>query len=102
MKNKQKLKEKTEIFILLICLLILLLGCHMNATYVTSATANTIKGDEVIFLDEAGYSCTLNRETPIKKGATVYIKWDNNGTSWRSDDKAIEYGESHFGWWVWN
>lgn len=97
------MKDKAEIIILcFVCLIIILVGCHMNATYVTLAVSETIKGDEVIFLDEAGYSCTLNRKTPIKKGATVYIKWDNNGTSWRSDDSPIKYGESHFGWLVWN
>ena len=102
-RNKiQKLKEKAEVLILCFFgLIILIFGLHYEATEVYHVTADRINGDEVIFIDDAGYTYTMNRRTPIHEGDEAFIKVNTEGTSYRGDNTPIKYGDNKFLNFVW-
>lgn len=96
MKNK---------LILILCLFVLLVGIHMEATYTTKGTVYSVNGNEITFEDTTGnlFSCYTEEDSPnIYKGEKFVLKFDHKGTeSDRSDDGLINYGKHNFLCFVW-
>lgn len=96
MKNK---------LILILCLFILLISFHMEATYTTKGTVYSVNGNEITFEDTTGnlFSCYTEENNPnIHKGEKFVLKFDHKGTeSDRSDDGLINYGKHNFLCFVW-
>ena len=96
MKNK---------LILILCLLILFIGFHMEATYTTKAKVYSVNGNEITFEDTTGnlFSCYTEEDSPnVYKGEKFILKLDHKGTeSDRSDDGLIDFGKRSFLCFVW-
>lgn len=90
---------------LILCLLILFIGFHMEATYTIKGTVYSINGNEITFEDTTGnlFSCYTKENSPnVHKGEKFILKLDSKGTeSDRSDDGLINYGKHHFLCFVW-
>lgn len=85
MKNK---------IVLIICLFILMLGCHLDATYTASCTVYDIKGTEVYYEDirtgDVFSEDDADKASSLYIGQNCKIKFDHNGTETnRKDDKII-------------
>ena len=106
-KNKtQELKEKAAIFALcLIALVILLLGCHYEATYVTkckviSKTEATLEVENLN--NHVNYECETTGTETIHIGEKIYCKFTNEATESNPyDDHFIKYGNNCFWCFVW-
>lgn len=89
----------------LICLAIILLGCHLDATYTMKGTVYSVNGNEITFEDTTGnlFSCYTEEDSPnIYKGEKFVLEFDHKGTeSDRSDDGLINYGKHSFLYFVW-
>lgn len=96
MKNK---------IIIILCLLILLVSIHYEATYTTKGTVYTVNGNEITFEDTTGnlFSCYTKEDSPnVHKGEKFILKFDHKGTeSNRSDDGLINFGKHNFLCFVW-
>lgn len=96
MKNK---------IILIICLFILMLGCHLDATYTIKGTVYSVNGNEITFEDTTGnlFSCYTEEDFPnVHKGEKFILKLTNECTeSDRTDDNLINYGKHSFLCFVW-
>ena len=107
-RNKiKKLKDKAEIFILcLICLIILLIGCHYEATYVVKGTVFSINEDEDIVSFEIRdniFECEATETELLNEGDEFWVKLTNEATeSYPEDDHLIKFGKKHFLCFVWN
>ena len=94
MKNK---------IVLILCLFVLLIGFHIEATYTIKGTVYSINGNEITFEDTTGnlFSC-YTEDSDVRKGEKFVLKFDHKGTeSDRSDDGLINYGKHHFLCFVW-
>ena len=104
-KNKmQELKEKAEIIILCFFgLIILLLGCHYEATYVVKGTVNSINENIVSFeIKDNIFECEATETELINEGDEFWVKLTNEATeSYPEDDHLIKFGEHHFLCFVW-
>ena len=106
-KNKiQKLKDKAEILILcFFALLILLLGCHYEATYVAkckviSVTETSIEVENLH--THVNYECEATEAETIDIGKKLYCKFTNECTESNPyDDHLIGFGKKHFLCFVW-
>ncbi len=106
-KNKiQKLKEKAEIIILcLIGLIILLIGCHYEATYVSnnckviSVTETSIEIENLN--NHVAYECEATGTETIHIGEKICCKFTNECTGTPYDDHFIDYGNHCFWCFVW-
>lgn len=95
MKNK---------IILILCLFVLLIGFHMEATYTMKGTVYSVNGNEITFEDTTGnlFSCYTEDSPNVHKGEKFILKFDHKGTeSDRSDDGLINYGKHSFLCFVW-
>lgn len=91
-KNKiQELKEKAKIFILcFFALIILLIGCHYEATYTMKAEVYSINGNEITLEDITGNLFSYYGDTDnLYIGQTCKIKFDHNGTESNREDDII-------------
>lgn len=90
---------------LILCLLILFIGFHMEATYTTKAKVYSVNGNEITFEDTTGnlFSCyTEENSSDVHKGEKFILKFDHKGTeSDRSDDGLINFGKHSFLCFVW-
>lgn len=104
-KNKiQELKEKAEIFILcFFALVILLIGCHYEATYVVKGTVNSINEDVVSFeIRDNIFECKATKTELLNEGDEFWIKLTNEATESNfEDDHLIKFGNHHFLCFVW-
>lgn len=81
MKNK---------IILIICLFILMLGCHLDATYTMKASIYSINGNEITLEDITGNLVSYYGDTNnLHIGQTCKIKFDHNGTESNREDDII-------------
>ena len=91
--------------IIILCLFILIIGCHLDATYMIKGTVYSVNGNEIMFEDITGnlFSCYTEENNPnIRKGEKFVLKFDHKGTeSDRSDDGLINYGKHSFLCFVW-
>lgn len=89
----------------LICLTIILLGCHIDATYTIKGQVYSINGNEITFEDTTGnlFSCYTEEDSPnVHKGEKFILKLTNECTeSDRTDDNLIDYGKHSFLCFVW-
>lgn len=89
---------------LILCLLVLLIGFHMEATYTIKGTVYSVNGNEITFEDTTGnlFSCYIEDSPNVHKGEKFVLKFDHKGTeSDRSDDGLINYGKHSFLCFVW-
>ena len=104
-KNKiQELKEKAEIFILcLFALVILLIGCHYEATYVVKGTINSINEDVISFeIRDNIFECEATETESLNEGDEFWVKLTNEATESNPyDDHLIKFGNHHFLCFVW-
>ena len=98
-----KLFKKILLFITLVA--ILLIGCHLDATYTMKGTVYSVNGNEIMFEDITGnlFSCYTEENNPnVHKEEKFVLKFDHKGTeSDRSDDGLIDYGKHSFLCFVW-
>ena len=93
--------------IAVLCTVIILIGCHLDATYTMKGYVEFVNGNEITFVDETGnlFSCTTETEemTPnLDKGNEYILKFSHKGTeSNRLDDGLIDFGKHSFLWFVW-
>lgn len=82
MKNK---------IILIVCLFILILGCHLDETYTMKAEVYSINGNEITLEDITGNLFSYYGDTDnLQIGQTCKVKFDHNGTeSNRKDDIVL-------------
>ncbi len=84
MKNK---------IILIVCLFILMLGCHLDATYTASCTVYDIKGTEVYYEDirtgDVFSEDDADKASSLYIGQNCKIKFDHNGTENNRHDDII-------------
>lgn len=95
MKNK---------IILILCLFVLFIGFHYEATYTMKGTVYNVNGNEITFEDTTGnlFSCYAEDSPNVHKGEKFVLKFDHKGTeSDRSDDGLINYGKHSFLCFVW-
>ena len=104
-RNKiKKLKDKAEIFILyFIYLIILLIGCHYEATYVVKGTVNSINEDVVSFeIRDNIFECEATETELLNEGDEFWVKLTNEATESNPyDDHLIGFGKKHFLCFVW-
>lgn len=89
---------------LILCLLVLLIGFHMEATYTIKGSVYSVNGNEITFEDTTGnlFSCYTEDSPNVHKGEKFILKFDHKGTeSDRSDDGLINYGRHSFLCFVW-
>lgn len=89
---------------LILCVLVLLIGFHMEATYTIKGTVYSVNGKEITFEDTTGnlFSCYTEDSPNVHKGEKFVLKFDHKGTeSDRSDDGLINYGKHSFLCFVW-
>lgn len=89
---------------LILCLLVLLIGFHMEATYTIKGSVYSVNGNEITFEDTTGnlFSCYTEDSPNVRKGEKFVLKFDHKGTeSDRSDDDLINYGKHSFLCFVW-
>lgn len=89
---------------LILCLLVLLIGFHMEATYTMKGTVYSVNENEITFEDTTGnlFSCYTEDSPNVHKGEKFVLKFDHKGTeSDRSDDGLINYGKRSFLCFVW-
>lgn len=107
-RNKiQKLKTKVEIFALcLIALVILLIGCHYEATYVSnnckviSVTKTSIEVENLN--NHVAYKCKATGTETIHIGEKICCKFTDECTESNPyDDHFIDYGNHCFWCFVW-
>ena len=107
-RNKiQEMKEKAKIFALcLICLIILLIGCHYEATYVSnnceviSVTKTSIEVENLN--NHVCYKCEATGTETIHIGKKLCCKFTNEATESNPyDDHFIDYGNHCFWCFVW-
>lgn len=105
-KNKIKeLKAEAEIFALcLIALVILLIGCHYEATYVAdckvvSKTETTLEVENLN--NHVTYECKATETEDISINEIIYCKFTNECTGTPYDDHFIKYGNNCFWCFVW-
>ncbi len=96
MKNK---------LILIFCTFIILICCHLDATYTMKGQVYSVNGNEITFEDTTGnlFSCYTKEDSPnVHKGEKFILKFDHKGTeSDRSDDGLINFGKHNFLCFVW-
>ena len=86
----EKIKTTT---ILIIYLIILIFGCHAEATRVTKGTVKSIEGNKISFIDETGHEFSCYGDG-VLKGEEYYIKFDTKGTdNYIEDDGLIDFGK---------
>lgn len=107
-KNKiQELKEKAEIFALcLIALVILLIGCHYEATYVSNNCKVISKTETTLEVENLNnhmvYECEATGTETIHIGEKICCKFTNEATeSNPEDDHWIDFGKHSFLCFVW-
>ena len=107
-RNKiQEIKEKAEIFVLCFFgLIILLLGCHYEATYVSnnceviSVTETSIEVENLN--NHVSYKCEATETDSINIGEVLCCKFTNECTENNPyDDHFIDYGNHCFWCFVW-
>lgn len=89
---------------LILCLFVLLIGFHMEATYTMKGTVYSVNENEITFEDTTGnlFSCYTEDSPNVHKGEKFVLKFDHKGTeSDRSDDGLINYGKHSFLCFVW-
>lgn len=89
---------------LILCLFVLLIGFHMEATYTIKGTVYSVNENEITFEDTTGnlFSCYTEDSPNVHKGEKFVLKFDHKGTeSDRSDDGLINYGKHSFLCFVW-
>lgn len=93
--DENTLIEKILAGLLLVGLvLVLLWGCHLDATYKLKGTVYSVSPTEICFEDKTGelYSCYATETENVKVGDKYILKFDHKGTeSDRSDDGLIGY-----------
>lgn len=74
--------------ILVLCLFILIIGCHLDATYTMKAEVYSINENEITLEDITGNLFSYYGDTDnLHIGQTCKVKFDHNGTeSNRKDD----------------
>lgn len=74
--------------ILILCLSVLLIGCHLDATYTMKANIYSINGNEITLEDITGNLFSYYGDTDnLHIGQTCKVKFDHNGTeNDRKDD----------------
>lgn len=95
MKNK---------IILILCLFVLFIGFHMEATYTIKGSVYSVDGNEITFEDTTGnlFSCYTEDSPNVHKGEKFVLKFDHKGTeSDRSDDGLIDFGKHSLLCFVW-
>lgn len=81
MKNK---------IILIICLFILFIGCHLDATYTMKANIYSINGNEITLEDITGNLFSYYGDTDnLHIGQACKVKFDHNGTENNRHDDII-------------
>lgn len=81
MKNK---------IILIVCLFILMLGCHLDATYTMKAEVYSINRNEITLEDITGNLFSYYGDTDnLHIGQTCKVKFDHNGTENNRHDDII-------------
>lgn len=87
------MKENKIIYSLIcfICMAIIILGCHIEATYTAPCTVYDIKGTEVYYEDtrtgDVFSEDDADKASSLRIGQTCKVKFDHNGTeSYREDD----------------
>ena len=81
MKNK---------IILIICLFILMLGCHLDATYTMKGTVYSINGNKITLEDITGNLFSYYGDTDnLHIGQACKVKFDHNGTENNRKDDII-------------
>lgn len=90
MKNKL-ISIMVDAIILLPILIIIIIGCHLDATYKAPCTVYDIKGTEIYYEDvrtgDVFSEDDADKASTLYIGQTCEIKFDHNGTeSYREDD----------------
>ena len=105
-RNKKELKEKAEIFALcFIALIILCIGCHYEATYVSnnckviSVTETSIEVENLN--NHVTYECEATGTENISINEIICCKFTNECTGTPYDDYWIDYGNHCFWCFVW-
>lgn len=89
--------------ILAICLFVLLIGCHYEATYVVKGTVNAIEGNVVSFeVRNNIFECTATETNFLNEGDEFWVKLTNEATENPEDDHLIDFGKQHFLCFVWD
>lgn len=93
-----------DVIILLPILVILIVGCHYEATYVTKGTVNNIEGNVVSFeIRDNIFECTTKETNPsLKIGEEKWVKLTTEATEETvEDDHFIKFGDHCFLCFVW-
>lgn len=94
-----------DAIILLPILVILIIGCHYEATYVEkckviSKTETTLEVENLN--NHVNYKCEADATETIKVGERFYCKFTNECTESNPyDDHWIDFGKHHFLCFVW-
>lgn len=77
--------------ILILCILIILIGCHLEATYTMDAEIYSINGNEIVLEDITGNLFSYYGDTDnLHIGQTCKVKFANKATeSNRYDDTIV-------------
>lgn len=89
---------------LILCLLILFIGFHMEAVYTTKAEVYSVNGNGVTFETNGHlFCCTTEEDSPnLKKGEVKWLKLTTEATESNvEDDHLINFGDHHFLCFVW-
>ena len=91
--------------ILILCLFVLLIGCHLDATYTMKGSVYFVNGNEIMFEDITGnlFSCYTKEDSPnVHIGENFILKFDNKGEEGdRTKHTLIDYGKYSFLCFVW-
>ncbi len=92
MKNKL-IDIIADAIILLPILAIIIIGCHIEATYTAPCVVYNIKGTEVYYEDtrtgDVFSEDDADKASSLHVGQTCKIKFDNNGTDYNREDDII-------------